>query len=119
TETALRLLAFFERLGELAQVFFLLLGLIEREGAVVLDRNAADEMEGVAVPVAEFIAALVDFLPAVADGAAMQAGARGKIVLLVARIVEIFLRPGFLGQPLPHAPVVGKEIVFAHGEGGV
>ena len=54
--------AFLQRLSELAQIFFLFLTLVQRQRAVGVFWDAADEVEGVAVPVVELVAALMDFL---------------------------------------------------------
>jgi len=59
----LRLHTLLQRLGQLAQIFVLLLGRIQRQRAVGVFRGAADEVEGVAVPVVEFITALMNFFP--------------------------------------------------------
>ena len=47
-------------------------------------------MEGVAVPVVEFIAALINLFPFVTDRAAVQAGARREVVFFFTRVVEMF-----------------------------
>ena len=76
--------AFFQRFSEFAQVFFLFLALVQRQRAVVFERDAAEEVKGVAVPVVELIAAVIDLLPFITDGAAVQTGARGERVFFVA-----------------------------------
>src|SRR4030095_11852150 len=93
--SALRLKSFFQRFLQLAQIFFLFLGFVECEGAIIFSRDAANKMKGVSVPVVKLIAALIDFLPLVAHRTAMQSRARGKVVFFVAGVVQIFLRAGF------------------------